>query len=97
FYGLDVYSLYRSMDEVISYLEGVDPPAAARASERYACFDQYGGDDGPAYGHAAAFGAGETCERQMVEQLAELQRNGLRYARQDGLLAEDDQFYAEQN
>ena len=33
----------------------------------------------------------------MVEQLAELQRNGLRYARLDGLLAEDDQFYAEQN
>ena len=31
FYGLDVHSLYRSMGEVISYLEGVDPPAAARA------------------------------------------------------------------
>ena len=97
FYGLDVYSLYRSMDEVITYLESVDPQAAARAQERYACFDQYGGDDGQAYGYAAAFGAGETCERQIVEQLAELQRNGLRYARQDGLLAEDDQFYAEQN
>ena len=85
------------MDEVISYLESVDPQAAVRAQERYACFDQYGGDDGQAYGYAAVFGAGETCERQIVEQLAELQRNGLRYARQDGLLAEDDQFYAEQN
>ena len=39
FYGLDLYSLYRSMQEVITYLEGVDPHAAARARERYACFD----------------------------------------------------------
>lgn len=34
FYGLDLYSLYRSMHEVISYLERVDPAAAARARER---------------------------------------------------------------
>jgi erythromycin esterase-like protein/predicted phosphoribosyltransferase len=97
FYGLDVYSLYRSMEEVISYLESVDPQAAARARERYSCFDQYAGDDGQSYGYAAAFGAGETCEQQIVDQLAELQRNGLHYARHHGLLAEDDQFYAEQN
>lgn len=32
-----------------------------------------------------------------MEELAELQRNSLIYARRDGLLAEDDQFYAEQN
>jgi erythromycin esterase-like protein len=85
------------MEEVINYLEAVDPEAAARARERYSCFDQYAGDDGQSYGYAAAFGAGETCEQQIVDQLAELQRNGLHYARQHGLLAEDDQFYAEQN
>jgi erythromycin esterase-like protein/predicted phosphoribosyltransferase len=97
FYGLDVYSLYRSMAEVIAYLESVDPQAAARARERYSCFDQFAGDDGQAYGYAAAFGAGETCERQIVEQLTDLQLIGLRVARQDGLLAEDDLFYAERN
>lgn len=97
FYGLDVYSLYRSMEEVIAYLESVDPQAAARARERYSCFDQYAGDDGQAYGYAAAFGAGDTCERQIVEQLTDLQRTGLRHARQHGLLAEDDLFYAERN
>lgn len=97
FYGLDVYSLYRSIREVISYLEGVDPAAAARARERYACFDLYGADDGQTYGMAAAFGAGETCEQQMVDQLADLHRHALDYARRDGLLAEDELFYAEQN
>ena len=30
FYGLDLYSLYRSIHEVIAYLERVDPAAAAR-------------------------------------------------------------------
>jgi erythromycin esterase-like protein/predicted phosphoribosyltransferase len=97
FYGLDVYSLYRSMEEVVRYLETVDPQAASRARQRYSCFDQYAGDDGQAYGYAAAFGAGETCENDIVEQLTELQRMGLEYAQRDGLLAEDEQFYAEQN
>jgi erythromycin esterase-like protein len=33
FYGLDLYSLYRSIHEVISYLDRVDPAAAARARQ----------------------------------------------------------------
>jgi erythromycin esterase-like protein/predicted phosphoribosyltransferase len=97
FYGLDLYSLYRSVHEVISYLDRVDPVAAARARERYACFDHFSGDDAQVYGFAAAFGAGETCEREAVEQLTDLQRHAVEYARRDGLLAEDELFYAEQN
>ncbi len=97
FYGLDLYSLHRSMQEVITYLENVDPVAAHRARERYACFDHTSADDGQAYGFAAAFGAGLSCERQAIDQLVEMQRNALEYARRDGLLAEDEQFYAQQN
>ena len=97
FYGLDLYSLHRSMGEVIAYLDKIDPKAAARARERYACFDHASADDGQAYGYAAAFGAGPSCEHQAIEQLVELQRNALAYARRDGLLAEDELFYAEQN
>ena len=97
FYGLDLYSLHRSMQEVIEYLDTVDPAAAARARARYACFDHSEGDDGQAYGYAAAFGAGQSCERQAVEQLVELQRQGLQYLRHDGELAEDELFYAQQN
>ncbi|WP_123024088.1 erythromycin esterase family protein [Mycolicibacterium stellerae] len=97
FYGLDLYSLHRSMREVIDYLENVDPAAAARARERYACFDHAAADDGQAYGFAAAFGAGLSCERQAVDQLVEMQRKALEYARRDGLLAEDELFYAQQN
>ena len=97
FYGLDLYSLHRSMQEVIGYLDTVDPTAAARARARYACFDHSDGHDGQAYGYAAAFGAGQSCERQAVEQLVELQRRGLEYLRHDGELASDELFYAQQN
>jgi len=97
FYGLDLYSLHRSMQEVIAYLEGVDPKAAERARARYACFDHSSGNDGQAYGYAAAFGAGPSCERQAVEQLIDLQRNAVNYLGPDGRLAEDELFYAQQN
>lgn len=97
FYGLDLYSLHRSMQEVIAYLDNVDPVAAARARDRYACFDHTSADDGQAYGFAAAFGAGLSCERQAIDQLLDIQRKALDYARRDGLLAEDEVFYAQQN
>ena len=97
FYGLDLYSLHRSMQEVIGYLDSVDPRAAARARARYACFDHSDGHDGQAYGYAAAFGAGPNCERQAVEQLVELQRDAAGYLSTDGQPAEDELFYAQQN
>ncbi|MDT3439981.1 MULTISPECIES: erythromycin esterase family protein [unclassified Pseudofrankia] len=96
FYGLDLYSLYRSIQEVVAYLDRVDPAAARRARERYACLDHYGGD-GQVYGYAAAFGAGDTCERQLVDQLVDLQRHAADYTVHDGPLAADDFFYAQQN
>ena len=98
FYGLDLYSLHRSMQEVVSFLDKVDPMAAARARSRYSCFDHVSSaDDGQAYGFRAAFGAGLSCEREAIDQLVEIQRNALAYAHRDGMLAEDELFYAEQN
>jgi erythromycin esterase-like protein len=96
FYGLDLYSLFRSIQEVISYLERVDPDAAARARERYSCFDHYR-DEAQGYGFAAAFGAGESCERKVVEQLVDLHQHAFDHARRDGMAADEDLFYAEQN
>jgi erythromycin esterase-like protein/predicted phosphoribosyltransferase len=73
FYGLDLYSLYTSMDAVVSYLEDVDPGAAERARERYACFDQFGRDP-QVYAYEAGMAGAEPCEQKAVEQLVELQR-----------------------
>lgn len=75
FYGLDLYSMHRSMRQVITYLETVDPAAAERARRRYSCFDRTSENDGQAYGFAAAFGAGESCQADVVRQLVDMQRS----------------------
>jgi len=96
FYGLDLYSLYTSMEAVLGYLEQVDPEAAQRARSRYACFEHFG-EDSQSYGYAASFGVAESCEDQVVNQLLELQRHAADYAQWDGRIPEDEYFYAEQN
>ncbi len=92
FYGLDLYSLHTSMEEVVAYLDDVDPEAASRARERYSCFDHFGPDP-QVYAYETGLGGAEPCERQVVEQLLEL-RNA---TAPDGWLDEDAHFYAEQN
>src|SRR5205823_3980210 len=44
FYGLDLYSLFRSIEAVLRYLDEHDPPAAVRARQRYSCFNHFGDD-----------------------------------------------------
>ena len=96
FYGLDLYSLNRSRAEVVRYLERVDPAAARRARDRYACFDHFGEDE-QAYGYAAGFGVSDSCEQEVTQQLSDLQRRTYEYMHRDGQIAEDDFFSAEQN
>ena len=96
FYGLDLYSLHASMEHVLRYLDDVDPDAAHRARDRYACFTQFG-DDPQRYGHAVRLGIRPSCEDEAVSQLVDLQRNSLFYSRMDGLAALDRFFDAEQN
>jgi erythromycin esterase-like protein len=96
FYGLDLYSLFSSIEAVIGFLDKVDPEAAQRARFRYACFEDFG-EDTQAYGYAAEFGLTRSCEDQAVQQLVELQRQAAELARRDGGIPRDEFFYAEQN
>jgi erythromycin esterase-like protein len=96
FYGLDLYSLHRSMEVVVEYLEEVDPEAALRARERYACFDQFGRDP-QVYAYEAGMAGAEPCEQQAVEQLVELQRMAAERVVLGGLRDSDGQFHAEEN
>ncbi len=96
FYGLDLYSMFTSMHEVVRYLEEVDPEAAKRARYRYGCFDHFG-EDSQAYGYAAEVGAARSCEDEAVQQLEELRRKAVELAARDGRIPEDEFFYAEQN
>jgi erythromycin esterase-like protein/predicted phosphoribosyltransferase len=96
FYGLDLYSLHTSMEAVVAYLDQVDPEAASRARERYACFDQFGRDP-QIYAYEAGMAGAEPCERQAVQQLIELRDRASELAGRGEQVEVDGHFYAEQN
>jgi erythromycin esterase-like protein/predicted phosphoribosyltransferase len=96
FYGLDLYSLRASMTAVLAYLVKVDPTAARRARDRYACFDHFG-DDTQQYAYATGLGLAASCEREVVTQLSDLHARRTDYASRNGRIAPDEYFYAEQN
>lgn len=97
FYGLDLYSLYASIQAVLGYLDKIDSEAAKRARYRYSCFEHFA-EDTQAYGYAAGLGLKESCEEEVINQLQELQRRTDEYAQRGGQVAEVDEFfYAEQN
>lgn len=96
FYGLDLYSLYTSVEAVIDYLDRVDPDAARRARQRYACLDHSAADPAE-YGFEVSLGVRPSCEEEAVQQLTDLRRRAGAYLRRDGMVAEDEQFFAEQN
>ncbi|MES2319112.1 MAG: erythromycin esterase family protein [Pseudomonadota bacterium] len=96
FYGIDLYSLYASIGEVLRYLDQVDPAAADEARKRYACFDHYD-EDCQAYAHAAWSGMSDSCRAGVVAQLLELQQRAADYTARDGACAADAYFHAHQN
>jgi erythromycin esterase-like protein/predicted phosphoribosyltransferase len=96
FYGLDLYSMYASMEAVVSYLEEFDPEAAKRARRRYACFEQFGRDP-QVYAYEAGIAGAEPCEQAVVDELIELRSMAGDLAARNGSVDEDRHFYAEQN
>jgi len=103
FYGLDLYSLFTSIQSVLSYLERVDPEAAQTARRRYACLTPWESDP-QAYGRAAITGRYRVCEREAVAMLRDMVERRLAYGQRDGdrfldavqnarLIANAEQYY----
>ena len=93
FFGLDLYSLFSSIEAVVGYLDRVDPEAAQRARYRYGCFEHFG-EDSQAYGYVASFDLSRSCEDSAIGQLVELQRRSMDYPKR---ASGDDFFDAQQN
>ncbi len=96
FYGLDLYSLHKSMDEVITYLEAKDPAEAAKARIRYGCMDRFGRDP-QNYGLLAGSGMSEGCRMEVLQQLIDLRAKEVELLARNGPAAIDEFFFAEQN
>jgi erythromycin esterase len=94
FYGLDVYSLWESMEAVLQFLKKVDPAAVKYAIEAYGCFEPYG-KSVEDYARATAF-IPESCVDEVINLLVTLRSKASQY-KEDGLQQSEDYFNAEQN
>jgi protein-L-isoaspartate(D-aspartate) O-methyltransferase len=83
FHGLDLYSLFTSIQSVLTYLDDVDPETAQVARQRYGCLTPWQADPAT-YGHAALTGTYQTCEHEVVGMLSELLQKHRAYAEHDG-------------
>ena len=70
FYGLDVYSLFESIEAALEELERLNPFLARRVRTNYACFDPFRRDE-RAYARSLVEYP-EGCQRQVVESLQTL-------------------------
>jgi erythromycin esterase len=95
FYGLDVYSLWESMEAVIKYLKKVDSTAIKTAIEAYQCFEPYGRSVED-YARAMIAFVPESCEDEVIDMLIDLHSKAAQY-KTDGIGHREAYFNAEQN
>jgi erythromycin esterase-like protein len=69
FYGLDVYSLWESMREMVDYLEREDPAAAKTVKAAIRCFEPFGEDE---QRYARASLSGHSCQDKVLAALREI-------------------------
>lgn len=96
FYGMDVYSLIRSRDAVLTFLDQVDTAAAQRARERYAPFEQLAGDP-QMYGYLVDSRRIAPAADAVREQFDETKRIASNYRNSTERAIADAAFNAEQN
>lgn len=94
-YGLDLYSLYRSADAVVDYLDRIDPEQAEIARKRYAALDHV--REPQNYGYQAASGLRPAAQKAVIAQLLQLRSKEQTYLRDNHLTDIDTHFFAERN
>lgn len=70
FYGLDVYSLWESLEAILDYLRENDPDALKAAEEAMQCFEPYE-REGQDYGVSTRF-VPESCEQEVLDLLKKI-------------------------
>ncbi|HTN34127.1 MAG TPA: erythromycin esterase family protein [Marinobacter sp.] len=80
FHGLDLYSLYQSIDAVLEYLEDVDSAAAAAARKDYDCLSPYKPDPAE-YGRRVEGADFANCQAPVAAVLHNLQAQQHEYAK----------------
>jgi erythromycin esterase len=79
FYGLDVYSLFDSLEAILEYLKKEDPSALETAKKAFDCFQPYAYDEGISYARASMGLVPVSCENAVVNMLKEIRRKAQNY------------------
>lgn len=78
FYGLDVYSLWESLNAIIKYLDKKDLKTKRTAVNVLKCFEPYSDKEGQSYARATLM-VPSICEKEVVNLLTEIRRNMSQY------------------
>lgn len=78
FYGLDVYSLWESLEAITRYLEKTDPAALPSVRKAMACFEPHDVREGFSYADRS-YGLTSSCEDAVEKLLADIRRNMINY------------------
>ncbi|MFX0558627.1 erythromycin esterase family protein [Maribacter sp. CXY002] len=73
-YGLDVYSLWESMEAIIDYLQIHDHALLPAAKRALGCFEPYGDEMGMAYARSLQRYLPKTCENEVVSLLSDIKK-----------------------
>ena len=76
FYGLDVYSLWESMDTIVKYLEKEDPKSAALAIDAIHCFEPY--EEGEDYARSLLH-LSRGCSEEVLKLLQAIRKRSPNY------------------
>lgn len=80
FYGLDVYSLWESLEAIINYLDKTDKKAKEVAMQAWHCFEPYSEEEGQSYARATAHSwVPASCEAEVVDLLLEIRNKMQQY------------------
>lgn len=78
FYGLDVYSLWESMEAIVNYLGKVDQQALKIAKKAFDCFEPYRAEEGQSYARATMM-VPVSCEYEVINLLKEIRSRIAQY------------------
>lgn len=78
FYGLDVYSLWESMQEITKYLEKADPVVLQSAIKAMNCFEPYNIREGFSYAERT-YGLSSSCEEEVEKLLTNIRQRMPQY------------------
>ncbi|WP_078549827.1 erythromycin esterase family protein [Litchfieldia alkalitelluris] len=80
-YGIDVYSLWESMGEVIQYLQKTNSPDVEVAKKAFGCFEPFNRRE-ENYGVSASF-LSEDCIDEVIDLLTTIRRNRHQYSQEE--------------